>query len=87
MKRLLLLVLAASVLAGCASGRCRGDTEYQQATSLPAAPVEGLQSATSAGAMAVPPAPAQIVPYGRTVQVSGAAKPTLECLDMPPAKS
>ena len=87
MKPIVLLLLSAALLSGCATNRCRGDVGYQQAVSLTEAQVEGLKPGTSAGAMAVPAAPAQIVPYARQVQAANQSRPELECLDAPPAKS
>lgn len=87
MKRILIGLVSLSLLAGCASGRCKGELDYQKAYSLPEAKVAGLKQTTPAGAMVVPPAPGQIVPYGQLVQEPGSSKPRLECLDTPPAKS
>lgn len=87
MKHLFISLMGVVLLAGCASGRCKGELEYQKAYSLPEAQVVGLKQPIPAGAMVVPPAPAQIVPYGQLVKEAGSSKPRLECLDTPPVKS
>jgi hypothetical protein len=72
MSRTLVLVLAASLLAGCASrNACVGDTEYQKAVSTPPpATVDGLKIPESASALRIPPAPAaaQPLPEGTCLQ-------------------
>lgn len=70
-----LLSLSALLLAGCASrNTCVGDTEYQQATSLPPpATVDGLKMPESASALRIPPPPAASKPQGENV-----------CLHTPP---
>lgn len=87
MKHLFIALMSAALLAGCATGRCKGEMNYQKAYSLPQVQVAGLKQVPPAGAMVVPPAPAQIVPYGQLVQEPGSSKPRLECLDTPPTKS
>ena len=87
MKHVLMSLLCIAVLAGCATGRCKGEMAYQKAYSLPEVEVAGLKRVTPAGAMAIPPAPDSVVPYGELVRDPTTHKTRLECLDTPPAKS
>lgn len=76
MSRTVVLVLAATLLAGCASrNACIGDTAYKQAATLPPpVTVDGLKMPESASALRIPPAPAAAQPAGEEV-----------CLQTPPA--
>ncbi|PPE73255.1 hypothetical protein C3942_13340 [Solimonas fluminis] len=97
MSRTLVLVLAAALLAGCASrNACVGDTEYQQAVSMPPpATVDGLKIPESASALRIPPVPAgaQPVPEGTCLQTPPAMpevaldKPGKEVEVAPPSKA
>lgn len=87
MKFILTSLIGLCLLAGCASSRCKGEQQYQKAYSLPEAEVAGLKKPNSAGALLIPPAPAEIVPYGQLVVDPKTHKTSLECLDTPPLKS
>jgi hypothetical protein len=80
MKSTITLLAVALLLAGCASKRCKGEQDYQRATSLPPpAKVEGLKAPDATSALKIPPAPANPVPFGEPVADGG-----LRCLDLPP---
>lgn len=75
-----LVILAAALCGGCASSRCTGELEYQQARSLPQAQkVEGLKVAESPSSMKIPPPPATVVPYAEPI-----GDDDFRCLDTPP---
>jgi hypothetical protein len=77
----LILILAVALLAaGCASSRCTGELEYQNAQSMPLpSKVEGLKLGESPSSMKIPPPPANPVPYA-----APAGDDKFECLDVPP---
>ena len=87
MKYILTSLIGLFLLAGCASSRCKGEQDYQKAYSLPEVEVAGFKRPNSAGALLIPPAPAEIVPYGQLVIDPKTRKTQLECLDTPPLKS
>jgi len=82
------VLLSALVLGGCASNRyCLEKQGYEDAGSIPPLKsADGLQIPQSAGALVVPPPPAQRVPFGHEEKTAkGAGK--VECLDRPPPMS
>ena len=87
MKFILISLIGFFLLEGCASSRCKGELDYQKAYSLPEVEVAGLKRPNPAGALVIPPAPAEIVPYGQLMIDPKTQKTKLECLDTPPQKS
>lgn len=85
-KAVLSLMLAGTLLGGCASNQyCLKPQKYQSARSIP--PLRGtstLQMPVSAGALLVPPpVGAQRVPFGQKIK-GGSGKTQVVCLDQPP---
>ena len=82
------LMLAAGMLTGCASGggRCSGDFDYQQAQTLPPAQaVEGIKPPDSAAALRIPPEPATKVPFAEVYQnPEDPSQNKTRCMDVPP---
>lgn len=86
--RLLLVPACAVLLSSCAgmNRHCVGEFEYQQAVTLPPpAETEGLAVPQSPGALRIPPAPGNPVPYAREFpDPKKPGKTRTECLDVPP---
>lgn len=81
-----LLVMAAALLAGCASrGSCAKPQPYDNAGSIPPLTgANGLVIPQAAGALVVPAAPAKPVPFA-TEHKAPDGKLVASCLDEPPA--
>lgn len=79
-------LMSAALLGGCASGgHCLGDFDYQKAYSLPQVNIADVKQPGSSAALAIPPPPAHLVPYGTLVNdPKNPGKTTAQCLDTPP---
>lgn len=85
MKLRIVTLTAVAWLSGCAaSSYCLGEQEYQRAPSVPEfKPVAGLKVPQSEGALRIPPAPANTVPYGE-IRTDEDGDEVVQCLDKPP---
>lgn len=88
MKKILTVLLLAS-LAGCSStgGRCKGDFDYQKATTLPPVTEGSVIKVTPSGsALAIPPPVANGKPYAESYpDPEDPDDKLIRCLDTPPA--
>ena len=81
----LAILIPAFLLGGCVAGSyCEGLQDYQRAKSVPPLqPADGLKVPESEGALRIPPAPANSVPYGEVGQDEDGDE-IVRCLDKPP---
>ncbi len=79
------ILISALALGGCVAGSyCEGTQNYQRAKSVPPLqPADGMTVPESEGALRIPPAPANSVPYGEVVRDEDGDE-IVRCLDKPP---